>query len=262
MGSPIGSDKVQGLQVHQINADAGLIENGRQQGFTFFQSVLLGLAAADVARDGDKNAMPVDADATGAHLGVINRAVLAAMVGFERGIDREDIGEPGTDIRLGHVRVHIPGIETGHLFRRVAHHLGKASIDLDDSVVLVKNGDAIVGILDQRSAPFSFVCQCQPACLLSADVAPDGHAVIPTVQANDPNVDLDIEDIAIFAAVPVVEAGTTGRLHPRYVRAQSRFVQVGLDIQQRKPEHFLAAVAQHPTGCVVDLDEAQGFHVH
>ena len=135
------------------------------------------------------------------------------MTGFKGSVNRKWISKRNTDVRLGHVRVHVPGIETDHFFRRVAQHLGIAPVDFDNPVLDIENDDAVAGIFDQRPTPFCFVRQRHLARFLDADVAPNGHAIVPAAQADGPDADLDIKDAAILAAVPIVEAGAARRSH-------------------------------------------------
>ena len=245
-----------------MNGFTRLIDDGAIQFLSLSQRLTCALLLGDVTSDRDANTTPTDICASGTHFGIIERAIFAAMVGFKRGIDRQDIGEPRTDTRLTHIRIYIPCTETEHLFWHVTQHLSKMPIGFNNSEVLIENSDAIARILDQRSAPFGFVRQSHLSCLFGADIAPNGDPTIRPAQRYDPHVDLDIENAPVFAAEAIVKPSIARRTHLLDIRVQTGLIQISLYIQQRQLKHFLAAIAQHTTGCIANFEKTQRLGIY
>jgi hypothetical protein len=78
-----------------------------------------------------------------ADFGIIQAPVLALVAGLEGDVDREWIGESGTDIGFGQIGVDIPGMQTDQLVGGIADHFDETRIGLDEPMLVIEDGDAV-----------------------------------------------------------------------------------------------------------------------
>ena len=221
------------------------------------QRSLLRLARADVTGDCDHDAAAADARAARAHLDVVHRAVPAPVPCLEDGVDRCEVREPGTDLRLGHVRVVVPRAHAEHFRGGAAEHRSECGVRLDDAVVLVDDRDAVVGVVDQHPKTFGSVGEGLRGRLLFGDVAPDTDEVVAVVLPDGPDAGLHVDDPAVLAAMLRLELQLPGRDDRGSSAGQGVGGQLGLDVGEPQFENLVACVSEDPAPCRIHLHVAQ-----